>query len=106
MAIEKFVLRGSKPVIKKDPNDILDYAIDYADWLQPDADTIASASVPATSGGIAVESITYTTTRVTAWLSGGVAVLPGDPLPSATYRIVTAGGRTVDRTLYFKVTDR
>lgn len=103
MAIEKFYMRGSKPIIRKDPNDVLDYTIDFEDWLGSDGDVIIGAVVAGTTLGITVVDFTFTNTRCTGWLSGGVVVEPGDPLPSATYRITTAAGRVVDRTLYFKV---
>lgn len=92
----------------KDPDGVLDYAIDLADggpndgsasdtgWLQ--GDTIASVSwtVPA---GITKDSNTNTTTKATIWLSGGTAGT--DYLVTA--RFVTDSGRTHDVSLLVRV---
>ena len=76
----------------KDPDAVLDYAVDWTDWLG--VDTIASSTwtVPT---GITKTANSNTTKVATVWLSGGTA--------SAEYsivnKIVTAGGRTDERTL-------
>lgn len=77
----------------KDPDAVLDYVWNWASWL-PDGDTIASATVTADSG-LTVDSDSATTTAVTAWLSGGTV---GQSY-GVTCRIVTADGRTDDRTI-------
>jgi len=76
----------------KDPNAVLDYQVDWSDWL--DEDTISSSAwtVP---DGITKDSDTTTTTTTTIWLSGGTA---GTEY-TLVNRIVTAGGRTEDRTI-------
>ena len=76
----------------KDPQSILDYQWNWASWLV--ADTISTATVTASSG-LTVASSSNTTTTVTAWLSGGTI---GQSY-SVTCEIVTAGGRTDDRTI-------
>lgn len=88
------------PVIDKDPDAVLDYSIDWADWLADVSDTISSHSV--TVNGMTKNTSTNTTTKVTAWLQGGAAA----QMPSATYQIVTAGGRTDERTIYFNIKER
>ena len=80
----------------KDPDATLDYQVDWSDWLS--SDTIASVSWVVPSG-ITNDSTANTTTTATIWLSGG-------SLGSAyrvVCRIVTAAGRTADRTLHIKV---
>lgn len=76
----------------KDPDAVLDYQIDWEDWL--DGDTISSSSWTV-ADGITEVTDTNTTTTATIWLSGGT--------DGASYnvvnRIVTAGGRTEDRTI-------
>lgn len=80
-------------VFAKDPDAVLDYMIDWSDWLGA-TDTIASATwtVP---DGLTEDSSTETTTTATIWLSGGTA--------GASYalvcRVVTTEGRTDDRTI-------
>lgn len=87
----------SFPTYIKDPDDTLDYSWDWTYWLTG-PDTIASCSV-FSSPGIAINSFSYSTTAVTAWISGGSA---GNPY-SVTARIVTVGGRTADRTITISV---
>lgn len=105
MTTDKFELKGKKYVIKRDPNSVLDYVASFSSLLVP-GDTIINAAVASVTGGIAVDSITYTTTTVTLWVSGGTLWAVGQPYASATIRITTAGGRIDDRTIYFKVVHR
>ena len=84
----------------KDPNAVLDYQIDWSDWLGS-TDTI-STSAWTVSSGITKASESNTTTTATVWLSGGTA---GSNYTAAN-RIVTAGGRTEDRTIQIRVEER
>ena len=77
----------------KDPDAVLDYQWNWATWL-PTGDTIASATVTAETG-LTVDSDSNTATVVTAWLSGGTVGESYD----VTCRVVTADGRTDDRTI-------
>lgn len=89
-------------VIDKDPDAVLDYSFDWTAWLLDVTDTIASVSAvcvgvildpghnPTFSGGVA-----------TVWVKGGV--VGSEEKPSLTCRIVTAAGRTDDRTVYFNM---
>jgi len=88
------------PVIDKDPDAVLEYTLDWTDWLADVSDTITSASV--TVNGVTKASDSNTTVKVTAWISGGTV----GQMPSATYLIVTAGGRTDERTIYFNIRQR
>jgi len=83
----------------KDPNAVLDYSVDWSRWL--DGDTIATSvwTVPA---GLTKVSDANTTTKTTAWLSGGTA----DQSYTVTNRITTTGGRTEDRSFIVKVEER
>ena len=82
----------------KDPDEVLDYTIDWAAAIP--SDTIASSTwvVPA---GItqASPSPSYTTTATTIWLSGGTAGTVYD----VVNRITTSGGRTLERALQIRV---
>lgn len=86
---------------KKDPNATLDYSFDWTAYLLPITDTIASVSF-ITSAGITVVSQSNTTTVATAFVSGGVL----GETETLTCRIVTAGGRTDDRTIDLKIVTR
>jgi hypothetical protein len=86
MALEKFI---------KDPDAVLDYEIDWSEWLV--TDTI-SASTWAADTGLTVDSDSFTDTATTVWLSGGVV--------GTSYEVVnhitTANGREDDRTIIIK----
>jgi len=86
------------PTITKDPNAVLDYTLDWSDWLE--ADTIA-ASTWTVDAGLTKNSDSFTDTTTTVWLSGGTA----GQVYEALNRIVTAGGRTADRVLVFRMLD-
>lgn len=84
----------------KDPDDILDYSFDWTAWVATN-ETI-STSTWILSPGIVQNSATNTTLIATVWLSGGTA---GNPY-SVTNRITTNQGRTVDRTMTIRVTNK
>ena len=83
----------------KDPNATLDYTIDWSTWLGADTISTSAWTVP---GGITKDSDSNSTTTTTIWLSGGEALAEY----SLVNRIVTAGGRTDDRTILVKVADK
>ncbi len=59
------------PTYVKDPNEKLDYTIDYSEQLTLDADTISSSAWTVESG-VTVESNSTGAQSATLWLSGGV----------------------------------
>lgn len=83
----------------KDPDAVLDYTLDWSEWL--DSDTISSAAWAAPTG-ITIDSTTTTTTLSAVWLSGGTHGTDYD----VRCRVVTAGGRTDDRTIRLQVRHR
>lgn len=87
----------------KDPADVLDYGLDWSNQLslaKPD-DTISSVTwtVPAglTSGAQSVVG-----SVAVIWLSGGTAGANGTDY-TITCRIVTAGARTLERSVNLQV---
>ncbi len=86
-------------IVLKDPNAVLDYSLDWATWLG--ADTI-STSVWTVPTGLTRDSQSNTTTVAQVWLSGGTV----GQLYAVNNRIVTAAGRTADRTLFVRVTEQ
>lgn len=84
----------------KDPQDIIDYRIDWSKWLR-DGDTILTSEwvVPA---GITMDSEDNNTTSSTVWLSGGTA----GANYQLTNRIVTVQGRQKDRTITIRVKEQ
>jgi hypothetical protein len=92
----------------KDPDDILDYGFDWGTkWLSTSetistSTWIASAGITVGTGTNGAQAPTNTTTVTTVWLLGGAA---GTPY-SVTNRITTNQGRTVDRTMTIRVTNK
>lgn len=76
----------------KDAQAVLDYTIDWSDWLVSDA---ISTSAWEAATGITIDSDTNTGTTATVWLSGGTA---GQKY-AVTNTIVTAAARTEQRTI-------
>ena len=90
MTIQQFV---------KGPDEVLDFTFNWATWL--DSDTIASDTVTVATG-LTKDSDSNDTTSVTVWLSGGTA----GTAYKVTSQIVTAAGRTAERTIIIKVQER
>jgi hypothetical protein len=84
----------------KDPDEVVDYDLSWADQMTADSDTIATSTwtVPI---GITKDSSSNTTTRTKVWLSGGTA---GEAY-TLLNRVVTAGGRTFDQSVKLKMKD-
>jgi hypothetical protein len=89
-----------RPVITKDPDEVLDYPFEWSAYLLPTTDTITSASFEAL--GVVVDSTANTTTTATAIVSGGVVGVSA----SVTCTINTAQGRIVQRSIFLKIKER
>ena len=83
----------------KDPNEVLDFTFDWSTWLG--ADTISSDTVTVETG-LTKDSDSNDTTSVTVWVSGGTA---GNHY-NVSSKVVTAGGRTAERTIVIDVVER
>jgi len=81
----------------KDPDEVLDYKIDWTPRL--DGDTIVTSIFIVTPSDIVVDSSFNTTTESTIWLSGGIL----NKEYSITNRIVTTDGRTMDQTVKLSI---
>ena len=84
----------------KDPSAVLDYAFDWTGWLAA-GETITDHTITADTG-ITVDSSTESDGKVTVWLSGGTAGINY----KVACKITTSAGRTDERTIWIKVTDR
>ena len=81
----------------KDPDDIKDYVLDWADRLA--GDTIVTSVWSIEQGeSLAIDSQSNTDDVTTVWLSGGVE---GTAL--VLNRVTTSGGRTYDQTMKLKI---
>lgn len=85
----------------KDPQAVLDWAFDWTNWLAT-GETITGTPTITVESGLTKDSQSNTTTKVTVWLSGGTL--------ATTYkvacRITTNQGRTDERTIGIRITDR
>lgn len=89
----------------RDPDSILDYAWDWTTWLDGDTitgHTVTTPTVPGQVDPLVIDSTSSTGQVVTVWVSGGTAGRT-DPV---TCRIVTAGGRTDERTMFLAGRER
>ena len=85
----------------KDPDALLDYTIDWTTWL--DGDTIDTSNWTLPSGITEDSSgMDGTSSKATVWLSGGDA----GTVYTVVNTIVTAAGRTDERSLDIKVAER
>ena len=92
--------------ILKDNKATLDYTLDWTDWM-PTGDTILSASVTADntigdSTSLAVDSVTTTDYKVTAYISGGET----GQIYNVEYVINTSNGLKDSRNFRIKVVER
>ena len=83
----------------KDPAAVLDYQIDWSDWL--DTDTIQTSTWAAATG-LTVDSDALTATTTTVWLAGGTAGQSYE----ITNHIVTVAGREDERTLLIMIAEQ
>ena len=84
----------------KDPQAVLDYSIDWRDWLG-DTEVISTSSWTVESG-LTEDSDSNTDTVATVWLSGGTDGNCYD----VTNSITTDEGRTDNRTIMIEVKER
>lgn len=84
----------------KDPDAVLDYAIDWSRWLVA-GDAVQSALWTAPSG-ISIDDDALSGALATVWLSGGT---PGETYV-VTCSITTTMGRADDRSILIAVEER
>ena len=84
----------------KDPSAVLDYVFDWTEWLAT-VETITDYTITADTG-ITVGSSTELDGKVIVWLSGGTAGINY----KVACLITTSAGRTDERTIWIKVTNR
>ena len=84
----------------KDPSAVLDYVYDWTGWLAT-SETIANHTITADTG-LKVDSSTENNGKITVWLSGGTAGINY----KVACLITTTEGRTDERTIWIKVTNR
>ena len=85
----------------KQPSEVLDYDLDYREWLTS-GDNVQSAQVVVTPTGLTVDSTFINDPRVKIWLSGGAS--------GSTYKVTvtmtTADGRVREDEFKLKVKEQ
>ncbi len=87
---------------EKDPEGKLDYIVDWVDWIGSDTISTSSWSVPSGITQSSSPAASKTNTTATIWLEGGTVGEDYDIINS----IVTAAGRTDDRTFRVSVVEK
>lgn len=83
----------------KDPDEVLDYVVDWTARLAADTITTSTWIVPI---GITDENEEQDNTTTTIWLSGGTIGITYE----FVNRVVTAGGRTMDQSVKLQIKTR
>ena len=83
----------------KDPDEVVNFGIDWADYLGSDTITGSNWTVPA---GIAQVSASFTDTQATVKLSGGTV----GSIYRISNRISTSAGETVDQSIDIEVIEK
>jgi hypothetical protein len=86
--------------IEKDPYAVLDYSLDWTNWM-PSGDTISAITITA-DAGITIDSTTNTDYIATAYISGGTA----GTTYNVEYNITTTNGLKDSRNFRIKVVER
>ena len=89
----------------KDPDAVLDYNIDWTDWLNADAvypDTIATSVWSTESADISIDSDSATLTSTKVVVSGGIR----NTRYTLVNRITTANGYQDDRSIFLRVRNK
>ena len=84
----------------KDPDDKVDYAVDWSDYLTLVGDTIESSSWPVVPDGITLLSHTHDGVRAIVKLDGGT---DGVDYPLTNRIVTTPGARQRDKTIVVRV---
>jgi hypothetical protein len=84
----------------KDPDAVLDYPVNWSEWLQ--GDTLASVTWTIEKGSVVQDKSEFTDTIATIWLSGGIV---GEQCQVVCH-IVTAAGREEDQTCKLAIKER
>lgn len=88
--------------VTKDPEEVLDYSIDYTTVLQAatPVDSIVTSSFTVSGTGLVIESDSHNGLIATVWLSGGTKL---GYVHKVVNHIVCTSGREYDRTLNVRI---
>lgn len=83
----------------KDPDEVLDYVVDYSNRMVPGDRIAAVLEVSVVEGSVHIDSYSFTDNRLTVWLSAGEE---GETCP-ILFRVTTEGGRLLDQTVNVRI---
>lgn len=83
----------------QDPNEELDYKIDWTRTLTPDGDTVASSSWDVPTGLTEPHAQSHDSTSTIVWVAGGTI----NENYTLTNHIVTSGGRKYDQSIIIRI---
>lgn len=92
---------------EKQPVEVKDYPINYAEWLAESGDTLSNVSATvvcltdSTNTALTVSSLTMAPTAVAVWLSGGT----NGQRYKVSVNVTTAGGRIDQSEFIVKIKD-
>ena len=84
----------------KDPDEVLDYVLDWS--LRLGSDSIITSSWVVDNPGLVINSNSYVPTNTTIWLSAGVVNVSY----LLTNHVVTQGGRTMEQSVKIKIKEK
>ena len=84
----------------KDPNEYLDYTINWSDRIV--TDTISACTWINITPGITISNQVSTATQTSLWITGGTA----NHIYDLTNRITTSSGRIMDQTVRIEVWEK
>jgi len=84
----------------KDPDEVLDYQVDWSPRLEAGDTIISSTFIPQYStNDLVIDQQISTATTATVWLSGGTL----GSVYTFVNRVVTDGGRTMDQSVSIQI---
>lgn len=89
----------------KDPDEVLDYEVDWQDATTPTleaGETLSTSVFSVVTGTVVIDSQSNTTTVATVWLSGGTN---GEDCELLN-RVTTSAGRTYDQSIKLRIRSR
>ena len=91
----------------KDPNEVLDYQIDWADATQGPrlvtSETLTTSTYSVATGDVVINSSSFVSTGLTTvWLSGGTA----GTLCEILNRVTTSAGRIYEQSVRLRIRNR
>jgi len=88
--------------IEKDPIAVLDYGWDWNDWLDGDSISTSTWSISGADSSLTEASSSVAAGIATIWMSGGTDGV----IYTVTNKVVTAGGRTDERSFMVNMSNR